>query len=126
MSEPMKKHHIEVKMKFLELKINNKTKKYSVPESKAKALLEIIDDYEVVDGEKVVSKYYEKTSKNGTLLRAARKKEGLTQKELSKKLWGREDRQGDIAKMEKGERVISEGLAMQLSKILKLNSKIFK
>lgn len=103
------------------VKLKEGVKTYEHNPSKA-----IIELYESLDDENIVTKHYNKTSKNGTLLRAARKKEGLTQEELSQKLWGTEKRYLDIAKMEKGERTINEDLALKLSKILNLNSKIFK
>ena len=70
------------------VKLKKGVKTYEHNPSKA-----IIELYEPVDDKNIVTKHYNKTSKNGTLLSAARKKEGLTQKELSQKLWGRDDRQ---------------------------------
>ena len=65
---------------------------------------------------------YEKYTKPGVALRGARGKEGMTQKELAKKLG---IPQGNLSQMENGKRPIGKAMAKRLARVLNIGYRVF-
>ena len=125
MSEPMKRPPIEALT--ITIRSKRKSRCFVVPKAKAQGLVHLIGDYEVepdysISSDDIFSDLNEKYTKPGALLRGARFKEGLSQKELARRLG---IPQSHISEMEHGKRPIGKKMSQRLSKVLKLNYKIF-
>ena len=129
MSELIKKPRIsKVKStRRLTLYSSGGVRNFNVPVDKAKGIISIIKEFEVPrSGRKEMDKLFSKLDKEyseaGSILRGARLREGMTQKELSQCL---NISQNHISEMENGKRTIGKKMATRLSKILNLNYKVF-
>jgi DNA-binding XRE family transcriptional regulator len=111
----------------IEIREGKKRKLYLVPEKAAQAvrtILEKLDESE--DGSIPASELFpdlaDATKTPGIALRGVRLRLGLTQKEMAKKI---NVTQGDLSKMEKGERPIGKKLAMRIGKALGIDYRRF-
>ena len=129
MSVPMKKLPIDQ----VEIAIHGGTDDHFVgPRRKLKLIRNLLNELnfqKVVSEEEksipwrmVAAREIEKYGEPALSLRGARKKEGLTQKELAKKLG---IAQYNLSKMENGSRPISKKMARQLAKILNIDYHVF-
>ena len=103
----------------------NRRREFLVPEEKAKGLVCLIQEFEVGDSvaaESLFSDLNRKHSKVGALLRGARLRETMTQKQLADELG---IPQNHISEMEHGKRTIGKRMAQKLSKVLKVSYKVF-
>ena len=105
-----------------------KPKLYLVPKDKALGVMSLLSDFEVKNHEATVpwreafEEIHEKYTEAGATLQGARQKESLTQTELAEKLG---ITQADVSNMEHGRRSISKKMARSLSKILKIDYRVF-
>lgn len=124
MSAPMKKHH--TKKDELPIQIGSKSPRmYLVPKSVAEAITEILKDYEqeeTVAWRDAFKDVFQQTSELATILRGARAKEGMTQKELAEALGVG---QAYISQIEKGSRQINVAFAKKLAKVFNTDYKVF-
>ncbi len=112
MSEATKKHHTNIVIDG---------KKFHIPKEQKKAILTLIKGV-AEETDNPFEELERELPVYAISLRGARKKEGLSQKELSKKT-GIDI--SNISKMENGERQIGEVIAKKLAKILKVSYKVF-
>ena len=134
MSEPMKKHPISLRAKgtkkfaFNAKEIGgNVERSFVLPEDKANGLMSVIDEFEVpVTGREEIERLFAELNKGGTeagaMLRAARLREDLTQKELAEKLGMP---QGHISAMEHGKKTIGKKMGQRLANVLNVSAKVF-
>ena len=101
---------------------------FRLPREKAKGLLTLIKDFEVLDdglsvpsGE-VFKKLHEKYGKAGTVIRGCRSRDGLTQVALAKCLG---IPQADVSLMETGKRSIGKKMAKRLAEVFKTDYRVF-
>lgn len=124
MSVPMKKPLI----KKIRIYIGEQEEKeFNVPVEKARALLLLLNEFQVKEKERVsVDTIFKdldkKYSRPGAALQGARLKAELSQIELSGKL-GID--QSDLSKMEHGKRPIGKKMAKRLATILDVDYRIF-
>lgn len=123
MSAPMKKLLTKDK---LPIQIGSKRPRiYLVPKRVAKAITEILKEYEQKDTlawREALKDVFKDSSEQATILRGARLKEEMTQKELALKLG---IGQAYISQIEKGNRQISVSLAKKLAKVFNTSYKVF-
>lgn len=106
--------------------------RYSIPFDRMKDLAYLLENIKYVKKlepedewitiEELVIKDLEDFSKPSIALCGARHKEGLTQIELAKLIGIRQE---NLSKMENGKRVISLSMAKRLSKVLKVDYRVF-
>ena len=100
---------------------------FILPEDKTKGIMSIIQEFEVpASGREEIEKLFAKLNKEhteaGVMLRSARLREELTQKQLAQKLG---IPQGHISAMEHGKKAIGKKTARRLSEILNISYKVF-
>lgn len=119
MSDLMRMHHTEIAIDG-SVFVLPKGKKKSAIEllEKMGATLKIPDNVKAKD---VFAHLYKKTPKGALHLRAARLKEGLSQKDLMV-MTGIEI--PNISKMENGSRPIGKDIASRIAKVLNINAKL--
>ena len=124
MSEPMKK--LPTKNFKVTVESSKRDRTFLIPETKVKGLIYLIEDFEVDSGrvkaDDAFTDLTEKYTKPGAILRGARFKEGLSQKNLAEKLG---IPQSHISEMEHGKRSIGKKLSQRLSKVLRVSYKVF-
>lgn len=76
---------------------------------------------ETVSADDALKHLYDKYGKAGSVLKGARLRLGMTQKELAKSA---DVEQGDLSKIEQGKRVIGKEVAKRLAAILKIDYRI--
>lgn len=117
MSAHMKKHLTKIEIDG---------KKFEIPKKEAGAILSLVESLEQkaksVQPENVFKDMVKKRPKFAINLRGARFKENMSQRELSEKTGIPVT---TISKYENGEREISEEQAEKLSKVLRVNNKLF-
>jgi len=122
MSAHMKTHRTKENTLEVVLIFPDKKKRHSfIPIESAKHIEAFLSEYEeddFIDWRIVAKDNLVKHKKAGVVLRGARYREEMTQKELSK-LSGVS--QENISRIENGKRVIGEKLAKKLAKPLKIN-----
>ncbi len=123
MSELMKKRPIDETEIIVK---GNRPRLFVVPKDKARGLIQLLKDYEVVD-EGVIRKnafsdLHEKYSEVGSILKGERYSTGMTQVELAEKL-GVD--QADISKMESGMRPVGKAMAKRLAKVFRTDYRVF-
>jgi DNA-binding XRE family transcriptional regulator len=123
----MKKHLTDSLAVTIESKRKKRT--FIVPREKAKGLVCLIEEFEVEDSkdklaisDDVFGGINQKYTKPGAMLKGARLKEELTQKELANKLG---IPQNHISAMEHGKRTIGKNMARRLAKVLGISYKVF-
>ena len=117
----MKKHHISVSIDGTP---------FIIPKQKKAPVVSIIKALggkelklaSKIPADSVYKKIFGDIPKAAVILRGARQKEGLSQKELAKAT-GID--QGNISKMEKGERPIGSSIAMKLGAALNIDYRVF-
>ena len=131
MSAHMKKHLISKMIVKVEINIQGgETQRFRVPKEKAKGLLLLLNDFRIkspteentFSSSEVFKELDKKFGRTGAALKGARLKENLSQKDLGKRL---KVTQGDLSKMENGKRTIGKKMAQKLSKILKVDYRVF-
>lgn len=85
---------------------------------KLDAFLKKYGQIESIPWEMLASKRIAKHKKSGLVLRGARYREGISQKELAKKSGINQE---NISKMENGQRPIGEKVAKKLAKVLRMD-----
>ena len=103
--------------------VRKRRREFLVPEDKAKGLICLIEEFEV--GEQADNAFDDlnsKYSKVGALLKGARLREELTQKQLAERL---KIPQSHISEMEHGNRPIGRKMAMKLARALNVSYRIF-
>ncbi len=137
MSEQTKAHHTKA-ASYIEVTIDlpgNKKLNYKIPntntiKNKLTHLLErwttskenlITPWEEATPWENIATDRIEKYKRAGIVLRGARYREGLSQKELAKKCGISQD---NLSRMENGKRVIGEKVAKRLSRILNIDHRL--
>ena len=101
---------------------------FRLPREKAKGLLTLIQDFEVMEDDllvpsnEVFKKLHEKYGKAGTVIRGCRSRENMTQVELAKRLG---IPQADVSLMETGKRSIGKKMAQRLADVFKTDYRIF-
>ena len=116
---------IPTRVRSVTIAIGTKSREFLVPEEKAKGLIYLIQKFEVGDSvpaENLFSDLNEKYSKTGALLKGARLRETMTQKQLADKLG---IPQSHVSEMEHGKRPIGKRMAQRLGKVLKVSYKVF-
>lgn len=123
MSELMKKRPIDETEIIVKVK---SPRLFVVPKDKAKGLIQLLKDYEVVDEgvtrKEALSDLHEKYGEVGSILKGERYSTGMTQVELAEKL-GVD--QADISKMESGMRPVGKSMAKRLAKVFRTDYRIF-
>ena len=118
-------------MTKFELKIDDEDSRlYTLPMSKAKAILNLVRGYEVLgsDGEPLVSiedvfpDMKDDRKRPAAILRGYRNRDEFSQIDLAKRLG---ITQADISNMERGRRSISKKMAEKLAKIFKTSYRVF-
>jgi DNA-binding transcriptional regulator YiaG len=126
MSVPMKKPRTKATSDYVEIVVHEQGKRhFRVPADKARGLVLLLNEFEVetsVPADEVFKELDEKFGRSGVALQGARLKEGLSQVALAEKL---KISQGDLSKMEHGKRTIGKGMAKRLSRILKVDYRVF-
>jgi ribosome-binding protein aMBF1 (putative translation factor) len=101
-------------------------KRFRVPRDKARGFVLLLNEFEVentsASADEVFKELDEKFGRAGSALQGARLKEGLSQVDLAEKL---KISQGDLSKMEHGKRSIGKAMAKRLSRVLKVDYRIF-
>lgn len=123
MSVHTKTHHIENEGSFeVILKMTGKKSRLShIPNrffGKFESFLKEYEKSDSIDWREVAKESIDKYKQAGMVLRGARFREGLSQKELSKRSGVSQD---NISRIENGKRVVGEKVAKKLSKPLKIN-----
>lgn len=122
MSAHMKTHHTKKNMFEIVLIYPDKTRRHSFVPSESAGRIEAIlrenDEDDFIDWRIVAKDNLAKRKKAGVVLRGARYREDMSQKELAK-LSGVS--QENISRIENGKRVVGEKLAKKLAKPLKIN-----
>lgn len=122
MSAHTKMHHIKENIFEVVLIFPDKTRRHSfVPSESVDRIEAILREYEeddFIDWKTVAKDNLAKHKKAGVILRGARYREDMSQKELSK-LSGVS--QENISRIENGKRTVGEKLAKKLAKPLKIN-----
>jgi ribosome-binding protein aMBF1 (putative translation factor) len=122
----MSEHTKKLPTNEIRIKISkNKEKLFLVPKDKVKGVMKLLSEYEkeeTIPWKEVFSDELEGIGKSATMLKGSRAKEGMTQKELAKKL---KTSQPAIASFENGSRAISNATARKLAKIFKTDYRIF-
>lgn len=113
MSVPMKKPLIKIEIDG---------KGYNISSRQKVALLTLVKEMSH-EFENPFEELEKQLPKNAILLRGARKKESMSQEELSRKTGIAIT---NISKMENGERGVGPTVAKKLSKVLKISAKVFK
>jgi ribosome-binding protein aMBF1 (putative translation factor) len=85
---------------------------------KLEAFLEKYGESESISWEELAKDDIAKYGKGGIVLRGARYREGISQKELAKRT---SISQENISKMENGRRIIGEKVAKKLAKVLRID-----
>lgn len=132
MSEPTKTHHTKA-LDMVEILFSTR-QRYSIPINRINDLIHLLESIKYVKKltpntntdwvsiEELIAEDVANYTKPGLALSGARHKAGLTQIELANKLGIRQE---NLSKMENGKRTISISMAKQLSKILKVDYRIF-
>ena len=98
-------------------------REFLVPEDKAKGLVCLIEEFEVGGHtDSAFDDLNNKYSKAGALLKGARLREELTQKQLAERL---AIPQSHISAMERGNRPIGRKMATKLARVLHVSHRIF-
>lgn len=122
MSAHMKAHPTKQVACKVVIEVPGKAKKFTfVPAKHLQKLEDFLEKYgesESVSWEALAKDRIAKYSKPGLALRGARYREGLSQKELSKRT---SITQENISKMENGQRTIGEKVAKKLAKALHID-----
>lgn len=132
MSAPMKKHPI----RQIEVTVSGGTfKKFVGPQKKLKPLLILLNSFDfkavptklthspnAMPWNELAQSRIRQFTQAGLALRGARLKEGLTQVQLAHKLL---ISQYNLSKMETGTRPIGKKMALRLSKVLKMDYRVF-
>lgn len=106
---------------------DRKPRLFLVTKRQVESVVKLIQDLEVEDVESLpwrtpVQDLLDAYSEPGAVLRGARAKEALSQTELAAKLG---IPPSNISEMESGKRSIGKNMAQRLSKILKINYRVF-
>ena len=102
---------------------SKRRREFLVPEDKVKGLICLIEEFEVGEqAENAFDDLNRKYSKVGALLKGARLREELTQKQLAERL---NMPQSHISEMERGNRPIGRKMAIKLAKALNISYRIF-
>ena len=124
MSELMKKHLINDQK--ISIWIGDKdVKLYLLPKKKAKALSQMLEEYEsekTMPWRNVLGDFINQTGQQAVVLRASRREKRMSQKELARIL---EVDQSFISKIENGTKSINRSLAKKLAKIFDTDYKLF-
>jgi DNA-binding XRE family transcriptional regulator len=117
------------KMRLTKISVGEKSPKlFQVPPDKVKGILLLLDDYRIDDDEESVSieeafgQFYKDTGKPAMILRGFRKRNGLTQTQLAKKIG---TTQSAIAEMENGQRKIGLSMAKKIAAYFNADYKDF-
>lgn len=118
MKRPHTKGHIEVVLKF-----PDKTRRHSfIPIESGERIESILDKYEEkeegIDWKIVAKDSLKRHKRAGMVLRGARFRENISQKELAKRSGISQD---NISRIENGKRGVGEKVARKLAKPLKIN-----
>jgi DNA-binding XRE family transcriptional regulator len=89
---------------------------------KLEAFLEKYGESDSILWEELAKNRIAKYKKAGLALRGARYREGLTQKELSKRTGVSQE---NISKMENGQRIVGTKVAKKLAKVLRIDFELF-
>lgn len=126
MSVPMKKLPTRDEVK---VQVGKRSARlFLVPRDRVRGLIYLIQDFEVDENEQTVpfretvSDLIKEYTEAGFALRGARVKEGLSQTELAEKMGLP---QTHISAMETGRRTIGKKMAKRLSRILKIDYRVF-
>lgn len=125
MSASMKARHIR---REIRIQIGDKRPRlFLVPKLQADNVVRILENFEVDEQSSVswqapVQDLIDSYTEPGVALRGAREKEGLSQTAVAQKLG---IPQPNVSEMESGRRPIGKKMAKRLSKILKINYKVF-
>lgn len=96
---------------------------YNIPKKIAEQYREELHDQEApISADEVFSALDQKYTKAGVLLRGLRIRENMTQVQFAKKI---NVTQGDLSKMERGERVIGKIIAKRLEALFAVNYRLF-
>jgi ribosome-binding protein aMBF1 (putative translation factor) len=96
-----------------------------VPAPRAAAILELVREYQVeenVPADDVLRDVHEKYGKTGSVIRGFRAREDMTQIELARQL---RITQGDLSKMENGNRPVGKVMARRLAKVFSTDYRVF-
>lgn len=122
MSEHMKRPLTkEVRIKISK----NKEKLFLVPSDKVNGIIKLLSDYETDDlipWRDAFKEEINKSSESSLVIKGYRVKNGMTQKDLAKKL---KTSQPNIAALENGSRAVGKEMARKLAKIFKTDFRIF-
>ena len=116
----IKDDFLEVVLKFP----GKKTRHSYIPIESVERFEAILSEYEEsdsIDWRVVAKDSLDKHKKAGIVLRGARGRENMTQKELAKRCGISQE---NISKMENGQRPIGEKVAKKLAKVLNIDSKL--
>jgi ribosome-binding protein aMBF1 (putative translation factor) len=100
---------------------------FLVPKVQADTVVRLLSDFEVDEKDAIswrepIQDLINLHSEPGVMIRGARVKEGLSQIELAQKLG---IPQSNVSEMENGKRPIGKNMARRLSRILKINYRVF-
>ena len=121
MSAHMKTHPIKEEAFEVVISLGKKTERFYIPMRFSREVESFLKEHEKgesVDWREVAKEDIEKYKQAGMVLRGARFREGLSQKELAKRSGVSQD---NISRIENGKRVIGEQVAKKLAKSLKIN-----
>lgn len=125
MSAHMKTHHIKEGAFEVVLKMPGKKTRLSyIPTRFLRQFESFLEDHEKsdsVDWREVVKDSISKYKQAGMVLRGARFRESMSQKELAKRSGVSQD---NISRIENGKRVVGEKVAKKLAKPLKINYRL--
>jgi len=103
-----------------------KNRLFVVPREKARGIVHLLDDYEVVSEgitrKEAFKDLHGKNTEAGSVLKGERYTSGMTQIELAKKLGVT---QADLSKMESGKRPIGKAMAKRLAEVFKTDYRVF-
>lgn len=125
MSAHLKTHHIEKNVMEVVLKIPGKKSRHSlIPmefSERFESLLNKYEKHDSVDWEVVAKNSIAKHKQAGMVLRGARYREGMSQKELARQSGVSQD---NISRIENGKRGVGAAVAKKLAKPLKINYRL--
>jgi DNA-binding XRE family transcriptional regulator len=121
MSAPMKMPRTS------QIAVSISNERFMVPAPRAAAIMELVREYQVeveenVSADEVLKDVYKKYGKTGSVIRGFRAREDMTQIKLAKKLGVT---QGDLSKMENGNRSVGKDMARRLAKVFNTDYRVF-